>query len=91
MKFLDPTLEGVLLPSLNVAPRDSGVKSFDVGSALRLWITQDSTIATGFVLYSEGETFQEQRPAFYSKRATNPALRPRLRVTYTTRREGAIP
>ena len=91
VEFLDPTLEGVLLPSLNVVPRDSGVKSFDVGSALRLWITQDSTIPTGFVLYSEGETFQEQRPAFYSRRAANPALRPRLRVTYTTRREGAIP
>ena len=91
VEFLDPTLEGVLLPSLNVVPRDSGVRSFDIGAALRLWITQDSTLPTAFVLYSEGETFQEQRPSFFSSRAGNPLLRPRLRVTYTTRREGAIP
>ena len=91
VEFLDPTIEGLPLPSLNVIPRDSGVKSFDVGSALRLWIAQDSTLPTGFVLYSEGETYQEQRPAFYSRRAANQVLRPRLRITYTTRREGAIP
>jgi len=91
VEFLDPTIEGVLLPSLRITPADSGVKSFDVGAALRLWITQDSTRATNFVLYSEGEVFQEQRPAFYSRRNSNPALRPRLRVTYTTPREGAIP
>ena len=91
VEFLDPTIEGVLLPSLRISPADSGVKSFDVGAALRLWIAQDSTRATSFVLYSEGEAFQEQRPAFYSRRNSNPALRPRLRVTYTTPREGAIP
>jgi len=91
VEFLDPTIEGVQLPSLRLTPADSGVKSFDVGRALRLWVNQDTSIATGFVLYSEGETFQEQRPAFYSRRSANPALRPRLRVTYTTRREGAIP
>jgi hypothetical protein len=91
VELLDPTLEGVLLPSLRVAPAESGVRSFDVGAALRLWVAQDSTSATNFVLYSEGENFQEQRPAFYSRRNTNASLRPRLRVTYTTRREGAIP
>jgi hypothetical protein len=91
VEFLDPTLEGVLLNSLGIAAADSGVRSFDVGEALRLWITQDSTRATNFVLYSEGEGFLEQRPAFYSHRNANAALRPRLRVTYTTRREGAIP
>lgn len=91
VEFLDPTIEGVLLPSLRLAPADSGVRSFDVGAALRLWVTQDSTIPTAFVLYSEGEAFQEQRPAFYSRRNSTTALRPRLRVTYTTRREGAIP
>jgi hypothetical protein len=91
VEFLDPTLEGVLLNSLNIVPRDSGVRSFDIGAALRLWVTQDSTLPTAFVLYSEGETFQEQRPAFFSKRASNLLLRPRLRITYTTRREGAVP
>ena len=91
VEFLDPTLEGVALPSLSIVPRDSGVRSFDVGAALRLWITQDSTLPTGFVMYSEGEGFQEQRPAFFSSRAVNPALRPKLRISYVTRREGAIP
>ncbi len=91
VEFLDPTIEGVLLPSLRLAPADTGVKSFDVGSAVRLWITQDSSLATGFVLYSEGETFQEQRLSFFSRRSAVAALRPRLRVTYTTRREGAVP
>ncbi|MCC7053068.1 MAG: hypothetical protein IT355_07345 [Gemmatimonadaceae bacterium] len=91
VEFLDPTLEGVLLPSLRIAAADSGTRSFDVGAAIRLWIAQDTVIPTSFVLYSEGETFQEQRPAFFSSRATIPSLRPRLRVTYTTRREGAIP
>jgi hypothetical protein len=91
VEVLDPTLEGVLLPSLRITPRDSGVKSFDVGAALRLWITQDSTLPTSFVLYSEGEVFQEQRPAFFSSRASNPAVRPKLRISYTTRREGAVP
>lgn len=91
VELLDPTIEGVLLPSLRLAPADSGVKSFDVGSALRLWVTQDSTVPTAFALYSESETFQEQRVSFYSRRNAVTALRPRLRVTYTTRREGAIP
>ncbi len=90
-EFLDPTIEGALLPSLRVAPADSGVRSFDVGTALRLWQLQDSTIATNFVLYGEGETYQIQRPAFFSRRSVTPAVRPRLRVTYTLRREGAIP
>jgi hypothetical protein len=91
VEFLDPTLEGVLLPSLRVAPADSGVKSFDVGTALRLWVAQDSLLPTSFILYSEGETFQEQRAAFFSRRSATAALRPRLRITYTTRREGATP
>ncbi len=91
VEFLDPTIERVSLPSLLLTPADSGVRSFDVGAALRLWVAQDSTIPTAFVLYSEGETFQEQRPAFYSRRNSVTALRPRLRVTYTARREGAIP
>lgn len=91
VEFLDPTIEGVLLPSLRILPADSGVKAFDVGAALRLWITQDSLLPTSFILYSEGETFQEQRPAFFSRRSAMPAVRPRLRVTYTVRREGALP
>ncbi len=91
VEFLDPTIEGVLLPSLRLTPADSGVKSFDVGSALRLWVAQDTSIATGFALYSEGENFQEQRLSFFSRRSTTTSLRPRLRVTYTTRREGAVP
>jgi len=90
VEFLDPTLEGPLLPSLRVAPADSGVRSFNVGTALTVWQAQDSTLATNFILYGEGETFQEQRPAFYSRRNANPAVRPRLRVTYTLRREGAV-
>jgi hypothetical protein len=90
-EVIDPLLEGALLPSLNVAPRDSGVRSFDIGSALRLWVAQDSTLPTSFVLFSEGENFQEQRPAFYSRRATNAAVRPKIRITYTTRRDGVIP
>lgn len=93
VEFLDPTIEGVLaqLPSITVIPADSGVRAFDVGNAVRLWQAQDSTIPTHFILYGEGETFQEQRPAFFSRRAANAAVRPRLRVTYTLRREGAIP
>lgn len=91
VEYLDPTVEGIPLPSLAVVPRDSGVKSFDVGSAIRLWVSQDSLLPTSFILYSEGETFMEQRPAFFSRRASVAALRPRLRVTYVTRREGAIP
>ena len=91
VEVLDPLIEGVQLSSLRIAPGDSGVRAFDVASALRLWSGQDSTVPTNFVLYSEGETFQEQRPAFFSSRHPNPAVRPRLRITYTTRREGAIP
>jgi hypothetical protein len=91
VEVLDPTLEGATLSALRIAPADTGVKSFDVGNAIRFWVASDTTRATALVLYSEGEVFQEQRPAFYSRRSSNPALRPRLRVTYTTRREAAIP
>lgn len=91
VELLDPLLEGVQLPSLLIAPRDSGVKSFDVAAAVRVWLAQDATIPTSFVLYSEGEAFQEQRAAFYSHRSAIASVRPRLRVTYTTRREGVIP
>jgi hypothetical protein len=91
VEFLDPSLEGTQLPSVSIVPADSGVRSFDVLRALRVWQVQDSTLPTDFILYGEGETYQEQRPAFYSRRSANAALRPRLRVTYTLRREGAIP
>ena len=91
VEFLDPTLEGAQLPSLRIVAADSGVRSFDVGDALRRWQAQDSIVPTNFVLYGEGETFQEQRPAFYSRRNASAAVRPRLRVTYTLRPEGAIP
>ena len=90
-EVLDPTIEGVQLLSLRLAPSDSGVKAFDIGSALSLWQSQDSAAPTNLVLFSEGETFQTQRLAFFSQRSGTPSLRPRLRVTYTVRREGAIP
>jgi hypothetical protein len=91
VEFLDPTLEATQLRSTRIFAADSGVRSFDVGQALRIWQVQDSTLPTDFVLYGEGETYQEQRPAFFSRRSANAAVRPRLRVTYTLRREGAIP
>jgi hypothetical protein len=91
VEFLDPTLEATQLRSTQIFAADSGVRSFDVGQALRIWQVQDSTLPTDFVLYGEGETYQEQRPAFFSRRSANAAVRPRLRVTYTLRREGAIP
>jgi hypothetical protein len=91
VEFLDPTLEATQLRALQLFAADSGVRSFDVGQALRVWQILDSTVPTDFVLYGEGETFQEQRPAFYSRRNANAAVHPRLRVTYTLRRDGAIP
>jgi len=91
VEFLDPTLEGAQLPSVRVVAADSGVRSFDIVDALRVWRAQDASLATNFILYGEGETYQVQRPAFYSRRNANASVRPRLRVTYTLRREGAIP
>jgi hypothetical protein len=88
-ELLDPILEAVLLRTVRAAPRDSGVRSFDISNALRAW--SDSLRPTELVMYSESEGSREQRIAFYSRRNANPALRPRIRITYIPRQRVLLP
>jgi hypothetical protein len=79
------------LDTLKVVPGDSGVKVLEVGQILGLWRTQtleQTPRAIVLVSGTEGET--PLRALFFSIEAA-PQLRPRLRISYSTRKTRGLP
>lgn len=72
-------------PTLRLVPSDSGVKLLPMGAIVRNWRTNNGTpvLPTALVLraFFEGATPQAVR--FFGFDAADPALRPKLRVSYT--------
>lgn len=77
--------------SLVLAPRDSGLRILEIAGVVALWRVQDKNqTPRALVLLStrEGQTPLEAR--FFSTEAA-PALRPRLRISYSKRRSRGLP
>ena len=76
---------GLYANTVKLVPSDSGIRSIEVTTLVRLWATVGGTkpVPSAIVLRSstEGSTLLAAR--FFSKLASDPTLRPRLRVTYT--------
>jgi hypothetical protein len=79
------------LDTLKVAPGDSGVKLLEVAQLIALWHSQsvDKT-PRAIVLVSSSEGQAPLQASFFSIEAA-PELRPRLRVSYSTRKSRGLP
>jgi hypothetical protein len=71
------------LDSISMAPADSGVRSFELVGLVRTWKGQATTVSPRTVaLRSGGEGSLPAEFNFFSTKSPNPALRPRLRITF---------
>ena len=80
------------LDSLRLAPGDSGVRSFEIVGLVRTWRGQPTTVSPRTIALRSGA--EGSLPAeidFFSTRAANPALRPKLRITYVPQTSYGIP
>jgi hypothetical protein len=79
------------LDTLRVAPGDSGVKLLEVAQIIGLWRTQKvAQTPRAMVLVSGTEGQAPLRAIFFSMEAA-PELRPRLRISYSTRKTSGLP
>lgn len=77
--------------SIRVAPSDSGVVEIEIVNALRAWgVVGATTAQRALVLASILESVGAAQALFFSSEAP-PALRPRLRVSYSPIRNFGIP
>jgi hypothetical protein len=77
--------------TLHVAPSDSGQKNLDIAGIFGVWRLQPDSIAPrAIVLVSSREGQIPLEARFFSIEA-DPALRPRLRISYSTRRSRGLP
>ena len=79
------------LDTLKAAPGDSGVKVLEVAQIIGLWRSQSvDRTPRAIVLISGTEGQDPLRAIFFSIEAA-PELRPRLRITYSTRKTSGLP
>jgi hypothetical protein len=79
------------LDTLIVAPGDSGLKILEIGQIMGLWRTQNlANTPRAIVLVSGNEGEAPVRALFFSTEAA-PSLRPRLRISYSTRNSRGLP
>ena len=84
-----PTVLG--LSPLMTPPGTSGVREVQVGPAFKYWGVQNAAeLPRAIVLQSLQEDYSAQQAFFYSSSAP-PALRPKLRISYTPRSRVGVP
>lgn len=67
-------------------PAESGERALEIAPAFGVWAAQsDTALPRALVLASVQEEYSPQLALFYSDAASNPAMRPRLRISYTKR------
>ena len=88
--FLVSTLIG--LDTVQVTPADSGPRLVEMVTVLRAWATASTlTSQRAVILRSALEGNSPLEIQLYSTRAADPALRPRLRISYALRTKFGIP
>ncbi len=79
-----------LVPT-RLVPADSGVRAINVLALVRSWRSQPETVPRALAFGVVGEGKQAGALRFHSVEAADPAVRPRLRITYLPRAEFARP
>ena len=76
---------GLYTNVVKLVPRDSGVRTIEMNTLVRLWATTNGTkpLPSAIVLRSDTEGASLLAARFFSKMASDPTLRPRLRVSFT--------
>jgi hypothetical protein len=76
---------GVFAPSVRVLPTESGTVRFNINTFVRQWNTGNTARAlpTAMLLRSNVEGSSAAGVRFFSTETADPALRPRLRLSYT--------
>jgi hypothetical protein len=76
---------GVLTNILSLVPSDSGVQRLEMNGLVRQWssVNGDRRIPSAIVLRTDTEGSSPAALRFFSAAATDPSLRPRLRVSFT--------
>jgi len=79
------------LAPLRTPPGTSGVREVQIGPAFKYWGIQNaSELPRAIVLQSLQEDYSAQQAFFYSS-SSDPALRPKLRISYTPRARIGVP
>ncbi|MGI8509761.1 MAG: hypothetical protein ACR2MQ_10585 [Gemmatimonadaceae bacterium] len=77
---------------LATLPGTSGVREVEIAPAFRFWSAQsDALLPRAITLKGSQEEFSPQQALFYSATASDPTLRPKLRISYTFRARIGIP
>jgi hypothetical protein len=77
---------------VGIFPGASGPREFDVAPAFRFWAAQsDADLPRAVELQSAQEDFSPQQSLFYSSSASDPTVRPKLRISYTLRSRIGLP
>jgi hypothetical protein len=85
-------LPGAGFDSVQFAPGDSGVREIEIVNALRAWGVPIAVDAQrGIVLQAASESVDPRFVSFFSSRAADPSVRPRLRISYSPVRTFGIP
>jgi hypothetical protein len=89
-QILAPTSVLNLAP-LRTVPGSAGVREVQIGPAFRFWSAQTTAqLPRAIVLESGQEDFSAQQSFFFSSSA-DPALRPKLRISFTPRSRVGVP
>jgi hypothetical protein len=79
------------LSPLSTTPGSTGVKEIQIGPTFQYWSVQTADeLPRAIVLQSAAEDYSAQQALFYSS-SSDPALRPKLRISYTPRSRIGIP
>lgn len=77
---------------LHTLPGSSGVREVDIAPAFRFWAAQPaSQLPRAMDIKSAQEDYSPQQTLFYATTAANPAVRPKLRISYTFRSRIGVP
>ncbi len=79
------TASGLFTSTLRLVPSDSGVRVLEMNGLVRQWGLVDSTsnIPSAIVLRTDTEGSSTASVRFFAIDAADPAVRPRLRISYT--------
>lgn len=80
------------LAATPTTPGASGVREIEIAPAFRFWAVQaDSLLPRAITLRSWQEDYSPQQALFYGPTATDPTVRPKLRISYTSRSRIGLP
>lgn len=85
-------LSSRVVDSVIVSPADSGLRSFEMDTLVNSWLRHDTTTTPRAIgLRMSGEGLFPGLIQFYSARAADPDIRPRLRITYLDKKPLGLP